>query len=82
MMISIIQNMSWIDSNSIAGTVVVNKGHKKFHLSRKLEYFAQQILWQLYNIDRLMVLKRFHGTIIMRPGRYDYHSLWLLPSST
>ena len=36
-----IKNMSLVDSNSTTSTEVVNKKHKIFCLSSKLEYFAK-----------------------------------------
>ena len=43
-MINIIKHMRWIDSNSTTSNGVVNKEHEHFHLSSKLEYFAQKNL--------------------------------------
>ena len=82
MMINIIQNMSWVDSNCIAGTEVGNKGHKNFVLVGNWN-ILHNIFYDNYNIDnniRLTVLKSFHSTVIMglRLSQfYDYCSTLL-----
>ena len=80
MMINIIQNMSWVDSNSIAGTEVVNKEHKNY-VSVANWNILHNKFYDNYNIDnniRLMVLKSFHSTVITGPGWYNYHSFMII----
>ena len=54
-----ISGMSWIDNDNTTSTEVVNREHKKFHLSSKLEYCTNKSYDNYSTNDniRFMVLK-------------------------
>ena len=60
--------MSWVDSDDITSTEVVNKEHKKF---------TEVVNWN-NNISSFMLLTSYHGMIIMGPGQNDYHGFMII----
>ena len=70
-----------IGTNRTTSIEVVNKMHKNFHLSRKLENILYNNFYDNYSTDdniRFIVLQSFHGKTIMEPGWYDCHSFMII----